>query len=395
MKDAAKQLIAKMGAAAPSACFAVRFWDDDEIRVGGGDPEVTLRILTQNALRRCLADNFLGFAESYMDSEIEIDGDAELLFKLGHLIDFGTLPMSWKEKARLAATYLLHRNTVERSGRNVRFHYNLGNDFFELFLDESFAYTCAYFRTPDDTLEQAQKQKFEHVCRKLMLKEGEHLADLGCGWGGLLIYAAENYGIRGVGVTLSEPQVELGNRRIAERGLQDRIRLELMDYRALEGSFDKLASIGMLEHVGEGYIGTFMSKVAKLLKPGGVGIVHSIANDTPYPDDPWTMKHVFPGSHVPVLSHIIQEMAAHRLSILDIENLRMHYPPTIKFWMERYEKNFDKVVERYGERFARMYRLYWIVSKTSFEYAGNRLFQTVFSNGLNNALPLTREHLYR
>lgn len=395
MKDAAKQLIEKMGAADPSARFAVRFWDDDEIRVGDGPPDVTLRIKTREALGRCLADNFLGFAESYMDGDLEMDGDAELLFKLGHLIDFGTLPMSWKEKARLAAMYLLNRNTVSRSGKNARFHYNLGNDFFELFLDETFAYTCAYFRTPEDTLEQAQRQKFEHVCRKLMLKEGEHLADLGCGWGGLLIYAAENYGITGVGVTLSEPQVELGNQRIAERGLQDRIRLELMDYRALEGSFDKLASIGMLEHVGERYIGTFMSRVSHLLKPGGVGIVHSIANDTPYPDDPWTMKHVFPGSHVPVLAHIIQEMSAQRLSVLDIENLRMHYPLTIKFWMERYEKNFDKVVERYGERFARMYRLYWIVSKTSFEYAGNRLFQTVFSKGLNNDLPLTREHLYR
>lgn len=395
MKDAAKLLITKMGAADPSARFAVRFWDGDEIRVGDGEPDVTLWIKTREALRRCLADNFLGFGESYMNGDLEIEGDAELLFKLGHLIDFGTMPMSWKEKARLATSYLMHRNTMERSGKNVRFHYNLGNDFFELFLDESFAYTCAYFRTPEDTLEQAQQQKFEHVCRKLMLKDGEHMADLGCGWGGLLIYAAENYGIRGVGVTLSEPQVELGNQRIAERGLQDRIRLELMDYRALEGSFDKISSIGMLEHVGEQFIGTYMSKLSDLLKPGGVGIVHSIANDTPYPDDPWTMKHVFPGSHVPVLSHIIQELSANRLSILDVENLRLHYPLTIKFWMERYENNFDKVVERYGEPFARMYRLYWIVAKTSFEYAGNRLFQTVFSKGLNNALPLTREHLYR
>ena len=196
-------------------------------------------------------------------------------------------------------------------------------------------------------------------------------------------------------MTLSEPQVELGNRRIAERGLQDRIRLELKDYRELEGSFDKVSSIGMLEHAGEGYIGTFMSKISDLLKPGGVGLVHTIANDTPFPDDPWTMKYVFPGSHVPVLSHIIQEMSARRLSILDVENLRMHYPLTIKHWMERYEQNYDTVVERYGERFARMYRLYWIVSKTSFEYGGNRLFQTVFSKGLNNDLPLTRDHLYR
>ncbi|SDG36078.1 MULTISPECIES: SAM-dependent methyltransferase [Thalassobaculum] len=395
MKDAAKQLIAKMGAADPSARFAVRFWDDDEVRVGDGEPQVTLRIKTREALSRCLADNFLGFAESYMNGDIEIDGDVDLLFKLGHIIDFGTLPMSWKEKARLAATYLLHRNTVQRSGKNARFHYNLGNDFFELFLDETFAYTCAYFHTPEDTLEQAQKQKFEHVCRKLMLKQGEHIADLGCGWGGFLIYAAETYGISGVGVTLSEPQVELGNRRIAERGLQDRIRLELKDYRELEGSFDKVGSIGMLEHAGEGYIGTFMSKISDLLKPGGVGLVHTIANDTPFPDDPWTMKYVFPGSHVPVLSHIIQEMSARRLSILDVENLRMHYPLTIKHWMERYEQNYDTVVERYGERFARMYRLYWIVSKTSFEYGGNRLFQTVFSKGLNNDLPLTRDHLYR
>ena len=395
MKTAARNAIDAMRRVDPEARFLVRFWDGDEIAVGDGAPQFTLWMKTREAVQRTFGDGFLGFGECYMAGDIEIEGDGQLLFKLGHLIDFGNMSLSLKEKLRFAAAFLLSQNTRRNAPKNVTFHYNLGNDFFELFLDPTMTYTCAYFRTPDDTLEQAQLNKYEHVCRKLVLREGDHLADLGCGWGGMLIYAAQNYGITGVGVSLSQPQVEYANRRIAELGLQDRIEVRLSDYRDLEGSFDKVASIGMLEHVGKGFIGTCVQKIHDLLKPGGVALLHSISNDTPFPDDPWTMKYLFPGTHVPVLSHVIEEISTRRLSVLDVENLRQHYGRTIDFWAESYDRNYDKVRDKFGDSFARCYRLYWLVTSTSFKYGGNRLFQTVFSKGLNNDLPWTRAHIYR
>lgn len=395
MKDAARDVIASMQRVDPEARFVVRFWDDDEITVGDGPPQFTLSLKTRRALQRTFGDGFLGFAESYMDGEIEIDGDARLLFNLGHLIDFGNMKLSLKEKLRFAAIFLMNQNTPKGSRKNIPFHYDLGNDFHQLYLDRTMAYTCAYFKSPEDTLEQAQINKYDHVCRKLMLQPGDRLADLGCGWGGLLIHAAKHYGVTGIGVTLSHQQVAFAGQAIAEAGLQDRIAVKLMDYRELEGSFDKVVSIGMLEHVGKRFIGTLTRKVSDHLKPGGLALVHAIMNDTPFDDDPWTMKYLFPGSHVPALSHVIAEMAGRRLSILDVENLRMHYVQTINFWAEAYERNYERVREMFDERFARCWRLYWVVSSTSFECGGNRLFQILCSKGLNNDLPMTRDHLYR
>lgn len=395
MKQAARELIGKLHAVDPSTCIAVRFWDGDAVTFGGDPPEVTLDIRTEEALRHCLGNGFLGFGESYMAGDLEIEGDAEVLFRLGHIADFGSMELSWKEKMRFAALFVMHQSTLKRARKNIAHHYNIGNDFFELFLDDSFTYTCAYFRSSDDSLEQAQTYKHEHVCRKLLLRPGDHVADLGCGWGGFLIHAAETRGITGVGVTLSEPQVELGNKRIRERGLQDRIRLELKDYRNLDGTFDKVASIGLMEHVGKRFIPTCFSRIHDLLKPGGLGLVHHVGNDTEYPDDPWTMKYIFPGTHIPPLSRIIAEISRRRMSVLDVENLRRHYTLTLRHWLERYERNYDTARERVGETFARAWRLYLIVSLTSFEYGGNRLFQTLFSKGLNNDIPITRDHIYR
>ncbi|GAB6043774.1 cyclopropane-fatty-acyl-phospholipid synthase family protein [Endothiovibrio diazotrophicus] len=379
----------------PNVSFEVRFWDDDRIKVGDGEPEFVLSFKTKNALARTFGDGFLGFGESYMDKEIEIEGDFRVLFNLGHRIDFGNQSLTLMEKINFALLFLRNQNTFSGSRRNVAHHYNLGNDFYQLFLDETMAYTCAYFHTPEDTLEQAQLNKFEHICRKLMLKPGESLVDLGCGWGGLLIYAAQHYGITGVGATLSQPQAEFAREKIRRLGLQDQIEVRHCDYREVSGKFDKLVSVGMLEHVGKKFIPTLMKNASLLLKPGAPGLIHSIGNDTPFQDDPWTMKYMFPGSHVPALEQIIHDLAENRLTILDVENLRYHYALTIEHWLERYEQNFDEVCKRFDERFARQWRLYWWVSTTSFVHGGNRLFQVLFTNGLNNELPLTRAHLYR
>lgn len=395
MKNAARSAIRLIEEVDPTVSFEIRFWDDERIRVGDGEPEFVLWLKTRNALARTFGDGFLGFGESYMDKEIEVEGSFVKLFVLGHQIDFGGRSLTWLEKIRFAMLFVASQNTFRGSRRNVAHAYNLGNDFYRLFLDESMAYTCAYFRAPDETLEQAQLNKYEHVCRKLQLKPGERLVDLGCGWGGLLIYAAQHYGISGVGATLSEPQAEFANAKIRALGLQDRIEVLHQDYREVQGRFDKLASIGMLEHVGKKFIPTCVKKVSTLLEPGGIGLIHSVGNDTPYPDDPWTMKYMFPGTHVPALEQVVHDLAHYEQSILDVENLRPHYALTINHWLERFESHFDEICERFDERFARQWRLYLIVSTTSFSHGGNRLFQILFTNGLNNDLPLTRAHLYR
>ena len=291
------------------------------------------------------------------------------------------MSLSLWEKLSFLARFLMERGSLARAPKNIALHYDLGNDFFQLFLDPSMAYTCAYFHSPDDTLEQAQKNKYEHICRKLQLRPGETLADLGCGWGGFIIYAAQNYGITGVGVTLSQQQYEYANELIVSLGLQSQIQVLYKDYRETPGVYDKVATIGMLEHMGKKYIPACIAKIHELLKPGGLGLVHAIINDTPLHDDPWTMKYMFPGYHVTALDRVIREMAQRRLSILDVENLRMHYAHTIHWWRDSFENSREEVERRQGARFFRCWRLYFNVSATSFSHGGNRLFQILFSNG--------------
>lgn len=393
MKSMLASYAKMMEDAVPGRAFRIELWDKTAIEVGS-KPEFVLRFKSKNALARTIKDQFLGFGESYMAGEIEIDGDIQLLFRMGLTMGFGDHDLSLGEKLRFAVFSLMHRNTLSQSKKNISYHYDMGNDFYKLFLDKSMAYTCAYYHSGDQTLEEAQQNKYEHVCRKLRLQPGESLADLGCGWGGLLIYAAETYGISGVGVTLSKQQFEYANKKIAERGLSDRISVRYQDYRDLEGTFDKVCSIGMLEHVGKKFIPSLARKMKELLVPRGLGLLHFIGNDTPYPDDPWTAKYMFPGYHVPVLAHVISELAAVEQNILDVENIRMHYVYTLREWLKRTEANRKTIEGMYSEEFYRSWQIYLNVGIASFEFGGNRLFHILFANGLNNDLPLTREHLY-
>lgn len=394
MKEMITTYARMMENAVPGKDFAIKIWDGTTVGVGNS-PLFTLWFKTKNALARTIKDQFLGFAESYTAGDIEIEGDEQLLFRMGLVMGIGDNPMSLATKLKFAIFALRHRNTHSQSQKNIAHHYDLGNEFHGLFLDETMSYSCAYFTDPGQTLEQAQLNKYDHICRKLMLKPGETMADLGCGWGGLLIHAARHYGITGTGVTLSKEQHAFAEQRARELGLTDRVQFYLRDYRDLTGTFDKVSSIGMLEHVGKAFIPVLVAKVKALLKPGGLGILHFIGNDTPYPDDPWTGKYIFPGYHVPALHHVIHELGLALQSTLDVENLRMHYTCTIQHWLERLEANRERVVEMYDEEFYRIFSLYLQVGIASFEYGGNRLFQVLFSNGLNNDLHQTRDHLYR
>jgi cyclopropane-fatty-acyl-phospholipid synthase len=289
---------------------------------------------------------------------------------------------------------LFNSDTLRRAPKNISYHYDLGDEFYTLYLDSTMAYSCAYFRRPDDSLEQSQVNKYEHLARKLLLKQNESLLDIGCGWGGMLIYAAQNYGITGMGNTLSKNQYAYASRKIREAGLKDRVRVVLQDYRQIGGKFDKVVSVGMFEHVGKKFIPVFIRKVSEVLRPGGLGLLHTIGRDAPSIGDPWTLNHIFPGGYLPTLSEITRALGRAGFTVLDVENLRIHYAKTLERWAENFERNVDTVREMFDDAFVRRWRLFLNSSAAGFRYGQSRLFQVLFSNGLNNCLPETRSHMY-
>ncbi|MBW1711194.1 MAG: class I SAM-dependent methyltransferase [Deltaproteobacteria bacterium] len=394
MKKAIKSIADMVHQAEPSTAFTIVLWDGEELKYGNS-PQVTLHFKTKGALRRMMKDGFLGFGEAHMMGEIDISGDMAEILRLGFTIHFEYLRPSAMMMLRIFLFRLMTRDTVRQAPKNIAEHYDLGNDFYALYLDRTMTYSCGYFRKNNDPLEQAQLNKYEHIARKLMLKEGETLLDIGCGWGGMLIYAASKYGVKGRGVTLSRHQHEYANEEIDRLGLKDLVSVEYKDYRELDGKFDKIVSIGMFEHVGKRYIPNFMKKIADLLAVGGVGLLHTIGKDRPTATDPWTLKYVFPGGYLPCLTEITREMGRCGFSVLDVENLRLHYAKTLEKWIENYERNAGKVMAMFDQVFVRRWRLFLHSSAAGFKYGNTRLFQVLFSNGLNNHLPLTREHVYQ
>ncbi|NVJ90220.1 MAG: class I SAM-dependent methyltransferase [Methylocystaceae bacterium] len=393
MKNAIREIAQAMHQTDPESSFAVRFWDDELYQIGD-TPAFTLWFKDKDAASRTLADGFLGFGEGYMTKGIEVEGDLQLLFKLGFLVGYTKHKMSLGAKIRILINYFINQNTLTGSRKNISHHYDVGNDFYERILGPSMAYTCAYYKDDNNTLEEAQNHKFDLICRKLRLKEGESLVDFGCGWASLLIYAAQNYGINGVGVTLSKEQYEYGMNKIANLGLQDRIRVELKDYRDLEGQFDKVVSVGMLEHVGLKFLPVFFKKVKQILKPGSLALIHMMGNDELHDADPWTEKYMFPGGQILDLTNMIGGICNEKMNVIDVDNLRLNYEQTIFHWLENFTTHIDWISENYGEELARSYYLYFHVSAASFRYGDNRLFHILFSNGLNNDMPLTREYMY-
>lgn len=378
----------------PRACFAIEFWDGDAIRFGNF-PQVTLRLKTKSCAKKIIRKGFLGFGESYVKGDLEIENDLLKLFRLGFAIDFDDYRLSFWQKFRLLILSLKDSDTLRQAPKNISYHYDKGDEFYALYLDKSMTYSCAYFVKPDDSLEQAQLNKYEHIARKLLLKPNESLLDIGCGWGGMLIYAARKYGITGVGITLSKNQFQYANRKIKELGLQNQLEVLYQDYRHLSGKFDKIVSIGMMEHVGKRFIPTFIQKVSDLLKIGGLALLHTIGKDTPSAGDPWTFSYIFPGAYIPTLHEIVKEMGKTGFSILDVENLRLHYAKTLEKWTENFEGNIDKVRQLFDEGFVRQWRLFLNSTAAGFKYGNSRLFQILVSKGLDNTLPVTRAHVYQ
>ncbi len=394
MKQTLLSLLDAIHSANPELVFEVFFWDGVQTKFGEGEPHFRVRVKSDAALRRLLAAGSLGFADGYIGGDIEVEGDLGALLRLGVDPRFQARRMSWGARLQVLRHALLTRNTMRGARRNIHHHYDLGNDFYKLWLDKSMTYSCAYFETPEDSLEQAQAQKHDHVCRKLRLKPGETLVDIGCGWGGMLIHAAQHYGVRGVGCTLSDQQVAYAQERIRELGLDEQIEVRNQDYRKLKGTFDKFVSIGMFEHVGRRYIPGFMRKTQGLLKPGGVGLLHSIGIEHVKWTGGWVNKYIFPGGYLPRLSEIAGSLSSAGLVTHDVENLRLHYALTLEEWARRFEKHVEDVEAMFDEAFVRKWRLFLNGAAVGFRYGHLRLYQALFANGLEADIPLTRRYMY-
>ena len=298
-----------------------------------------------------------------------------------------------QENGNQNITSNVEKNDKKNQEKEVTSHYDIGNDFYKLWLDETMSYSCGYFIHEDDTLYQAQVNKVDYILKKLHLEEGMSLLDIGCGWGFLLIEAAKKYKVHGTGIALSHEQYAEFQRRIKDQGLEDYLTVELMDYRDLpkkEYQFDRVVSVGMLEHVGRDNYQLFLDCVEKVLKPGGLFLLHFISALKEHPGDPWVKKYIFPGGTVPSLREILNHMAEDNFHTLDIENLRLHYNKTLLHWEKNFRDNIEKEKTMFDEEFLRMWDLYLSACAATFHNGIIDLHQILMTKGVNNDLPMTR-----
>ncbi len=360
--------------------------------------EVTMR-LTDKALYRTLVFNpELAAGEAYMDGTMRFEDGSTLrdfltLFSVNRL-SLGSYPL--QKLLRSIKMRFRKRQQSNRKGQaqqNVSHHYDLGNDFYRLFLDDNMLYSCAYFREPTETLEQAQRNKLRLLAAKLCLKPGMTVLDIGCGWGDLALYLASLEDVQVTGVTLSKEQHALATERAKKAGLAGRVRFELKDYREVEGPFDRIVSVGMFEHVGVHHYDEFFAKVNSLMPDDGLMVLHSIGHmSPPGMASPWLRKYIFPGAYSPALSEVFEVVERNSLWVTDLEFLRLHYATTLAHWAQRFEANRDTVIAMYDERFARMWEFYLISAEMMFRTGSQLVFHMQLSR-TRDAAPIVRDYV--
>jgi cyclopropane-fatty-acyl-phospholipid synthase len=399
--------------------FAVRMWDGSIMEEEQGAPRrFTLALAHPGAVRALLsAPTELSLGEAYLRGDLEIEGDIGSAFALGdHLVamkpgiamriraasmllrfPFRAQPRGIRPSERLQGA----RHSRSRDRMAVTYHYDVSNEFYSLWLDSRMVYSCAYFSSPAEGLDAAQERKLDYICSKMRLREGDRLLDIGCGWGGLVIHAAQRYGADALGITLSRPQAEEANRRIRQAGLDGRCRVEMYDYRDADGlgAFDKLASIGMVEHVGESRLSEYFGLAFRILRPGGVFLNHGIARNPwhpPVPGPSFSDHYVFPDGELLPLATTLRAAEAKGFEVRDVECLREHYVLTLGHWVRRLEARREEAVRAAGERAYRLWRLYMAGAAHKFRIGMNGVYQTLLvkPDGGDSRLPLSRADWY-
>lgn len=363
---------------------------------GTGQP-VSVRFLTAEAERHLLLDPELAIGEIYTDGDFIVE-NGSIADLLAVALDQPDMLPRWS-KVRWWLRYLVRHwqqfNPRQRSKRNVASHYDLDGRLYRLFLDADMQYSCAYFETPDTTLDDAQLAKKRHLAAKLLVKPNHRVLDIGSGWGGLGLYLAETAGANVTGVTLSQEQLGVSNARAGELNLTDRAKFLLQDYRDTPGPFDRIVSVGMFEHVGVDYYDTYFKRCAELLADDGVMMLHSIGrSEGPGITNPWIAKYIFPGGYIPALSEVLPAIERAGLLVDDIEVLRLHYAETLKAWRERFLARREEAAKLYDERFVRMWEFYLAASEMSFRKQNVMVFQIQLSKK-QGVVPVTRDYIAR
>ncbi len=396
--DAEKWLLTRLLDVLGRPPIAIELWDGQWVAASGYDrrPELGVRLNDRGALYRLLYKPTRTFGELYSAGRLEVDGDLiatlEVAYEALGKVDQNAGP--GRRLARKLVTKRANANTLEGSRRNIHSHYDLGNEFYGLWLDRDYTqYTCAYYPTPSATLEQAQAAKLELVCRKLALRPGESVIEAGSGWGGLARYLVRHYGVKVRSYNISAEQVAYARERARREGFGDDIEYIEDDYRNASGTYDVFVSVGMLEHVGVDNYPVLGRTIDRCLKDDGRGLIHSIGQDQPRPLNEWIETYIFPGAYPPTLREMTDIFEPHALSVVDVENLRPHYAQTLRHWRERFDAHEDRVAEMFDDEFVRAWRLYLSGSVAAFTQGQLQLYQVLFRRPECHILPMTRDHL--
>lgn len=393
-----KHLMKMFLGAMKQAPIAVELWNGERLwGEGVVEPEIMVRIKNRKALWGLITNPDMNFGDRYSDGSIEVVGDLYRFIEVASTHK----PRAVSETGPLGRAQTVfgrgrpRRNTLSGSRENIHHHYDLSNEFYSLWLDrDHMQYTCAYYPSADMTIEESQAAKLHHVCRKLELTEGDEVIEAGCGWGGLARFMAKEYGARVRAYNISHEQIVFARDKAREEGLDDRVEYVEDDYRNASGGCDVFVSVGMLEHVGVPNYRALGRVIDRCLRPGGRGLIHSIGRNRPRLMNRWIERRIFPGAYPPTLKEMAAIFEPYNFSVLDVENLRLHYALTLEHWLDRFEENAANVREMFDERFVRAWRLYLTGSIAAFRLGDLQLFQVLFNRGDSNAVPMTREHLY-
>lgn len=373
----------------------LRLWNGNVIDLGV-NPKVTVTIPRISGLRYLLNPSLDNMGHAYVEKKIELEGQIEEIVEVASLLaTHGSNTNTLNHRPPV-----VFQHTHKTDADAIAYHYDVSNEFYSLWLDRNMVYSCGYFRSPEDHLEDAQIQKIDHILTKIRIQPGDRLLDVGCGWGALIMRAAEKFGAKTLGITLSKSQYELAQKRIEAAGLSDRCEVRLEDYRDVSGTFDRITSVGMFEHVGLKDLRNYFTKLQSLLTDNGVIMNHGITSTDPESgNSPWgggdfIDRYVFPGGELPHISLAMKEMCAAGLEPVDVESLRRHYALTLTHWTKRFEANGARLRQIAGEKRWRIWRVYLAGCSWGFAHSWMSIHQILAVKAGSNVLPLTRDYMY-